>query len=576
VDNSTSGRIWLIPFLIACASGTSTIAQAVTLTTSPSSINFSYITGSALPGPQSASVKASTGTPSYTVSITGSSTLWLTATPDTGKIPAALSVRVNPTGLSVGTYQATISIAVVGAVSPAVIPVTLVVSSPQPMLSVSATNLSFLAPPLQPAPQTIKLSTTGGPVSFTALASPSAWLQVSPSSGVVLPGEQATLTITADATTLNPQSVQYTGKITIVATGVPTANKTQNVTVAMVVNSSTPSIASVWPSSAQVNSPATTVTIRGTNFYTATTVNITGVTTPLATTVLSPTVLMAVIPASSLTTAGTLNLVVTNPSPGGASAPGAFTVSSTPVVQAVVSVASNLGPAVSPGELITLYGANIGPVAPAIMADANSDGFADTTLGGVSVTIDGQAAPLLYVSQNQISAQVPYNVTMAAARPVVVTNGSSTANGTVDVVATAPGIFSLDGSGTGQAAALNYNATSGLYTLNQSSAPAKLGDIVVLYVTGEGDYATTITTRTGLLVPASLSPLPQLNPLPVVTIGGATATVQYAGPLVGSILGLLQVNVVVPATATTGPAVPVSITAGGVTSQSGVTLSIHP
>jgi uncharacterized protein (TIGR03437 family) len=73
-----------------------------------------------------------------------------------------------------------------------------------------------------------------------------------------------------------------------------------------------------------------------------------------------------------------------------------------------------------------------------------------------------------------------------------------------------------------------------------------------------------------------LSPLPQLSPLPVVTIGGAAATVQYAGPLVGSILGLMQINATVPAGSTTGTAVPVLVTVGGVPAQSGVTLSIHP
>jgi trimeric autotransporter adhesin len=292
--------------------------------------------------------------------------------------------------------------------------------------------------------------------------------------------------------------------------------------------------------------------------------------------VLSPTVLLAVIPATALTTAGTLNIVAGNPSPGGDSTPASFTVASTPTVQAVVSAASNSGVLVSPGELITMYGANIGPATAAGMADADADGFVDTTLGGFSVTIDGQPAPLLYVSANQISAQVPYAATVGAARAISITNGSTTATGAVDIGAAAPGIFTLDGSGAGQAAALNFNATTSTYSVNQANNPAKLGDTIVLYITGEGDYATSIAQRTGLLIPASLTPLPQLSPTPTVTIGGAAATVQYAGPLVGSIIGLMQLNVVVPSNATTGTAVPVLIQIGTVSSQSGVTLSIHP
>lgn len=143
----------------------------------------------------------------------------------------------------------------------------------------------------------------------------------------------------------------------------------------------------------------------------------------------------------------------------------------------------------------------------------------------------------------------------------------------------APGLFSLDSSGTGQAAALNFSASTLAYTLNAANAPARIGDTVVLYITGEGDYTqSTYPVRTGLLVPGpgSGSQLPQMNPLPTVTIGGASATVSYAGPIVGSILGLLQLNVVVPSGSSTGPAVPVIVNVNGVDTQSGMTLAIHP
>jgi uncharacterized protein (TIGR03437 family) len=65
-----------------------------------------------------------------------------------------------------------------------------------------------------------------------------------------------------------------------------------------------------------------------------------------------------------------------------------------------------------------------------------------------------------------------------------------------------------------------------------------------------------------------------LNPLPVVTIGGAAATVQYAGPLPGGMLGVMQINAVVPAGVTAGNAVPVTVSVGGTVSQAGVTLVV--
>ena len=67
-------------------------------------------------------------------------------------------------------------------------------------------------------------------------------------------------------------------------------------------------------------------------------------------------------------------------------------------------------------------------------------------------------------------------------------------------------------------------------------------------------------TNTGFIIPVGYTPLPQLSPLPTVNIGGvdASAGVSYAGPVPGSILGVLQINVVVPLGSATGQAVPVS------------------
>jgi uncharacterized protein (TIGR03437 family) len=397
-------------------------------------------------------------------------------------------------------------------------------------------------------------------------------MNVNPKGGVVLPGIPTTLTVSVDSSTLTPQIAPYSGKLVITASGVPTANKTQNITVNLTANASTPTITSLWPSAALVNTGPLTITIRGTGFFKGTTAKVTGQATPLKTTFISATTMLADLPGTMIATAGTLPVVVTNPAPGGDSASSNFTVSSTPVVQAVVSAASYSAAAVSPGELVTLFGYGIGPATAAGMSV--SSGYVTTTLQGTTVDIDSKAAPIVYVSRDQITAQVPYDVTLGASKTVVVNNGSGTASGTVATAAVAPGLFTLDGSGIGQAAALTFSQSSGLYAVNGASAPARANDIVILYLTGEGDYATSITPRTGYIVPSSLTPLPQLSPLPTVTIGGATAVVQYAGPMVGGILGLLQINAVVPDTSTKGAAVPVTVDIGGNATQSGVTLVV--
>jgi uncharacterized protein (TIGR03437 family) len=550
-------------------------SNAQTVTPAPLSLTFAYQPGNTLPAAQAIAIKISTGTPTYTAAVTGLNVLWLTATPIAGKLPVSLSVRVNPTSLSVGQYTATVVVTVAGVANPVNIPVTLNVSAPLPTLTLSATTLTFTAPPAPPAAQVIRLSTSGSPLSFTAAVAGATWMQISPPNGVLLPGSQLPLTVTVDPTGLNPQTAPYTGKITIAAPGAAGTSKQQTITVSLTVNSVTPTLASVWPASIPLNASATTITIRGANFYSASVAKITGVATPLATTILGTDSLLAVIPPTLLNAAATLNVIVSNPAPGGDSTAIPLAVGAASTIQSVVNAASMQPGAVSPGELITLFGADIGPSTPAILADADNDGFADTTLGTVTATVDGVPAPLVYVSANQITLQVPYAATLGAGKVISVTNGASApVTTTATIAASAPGIFSLAGSGVGGAAALNYNATTTLYSVNAGNNAAKLGDTVILYITGEGDYATAISPRTGLIFPSTITPPPQPAVLPTVTIGGAAATVAYAGPSVGSLLGLLQLNVVVPTGSTIGAAVPVSVTIGGNTSPPGITLAL--
>ena len=551
-----------------------------TLNASPTSLSFTYQSGAALPAQQSLAVRGTGVTGAYAVSIATPSSpvapLWLTATPETGTLPASLVVRVNPTSLPVGTYRANITVQA-GQVS-TIVPVQLVVSQASATLTISPLTVSAAVTSGQTSTQSVTMVTSGGTASFTATAAGAPWLTLSPATGVLLPGSTQVLTLKLDSANLAPQAAPYTAKVTVVATGVAAANKSQNITVNLTVNSTAPAItAALWPGSAQAGSAATTITIRGTGFYKDTTLKMTppGASAPVKVTptLLSSTTMLATIPAELLKTAGTLKVQASNP--GGDSTAADFTVSANPVVQAAVNLASYSSSAVSPGQLITLFGTGIGPATTATTADANNDGYADTSLNSVSVTIDGKAAPLLYVSQHQISVQVPYDVTLGTAKAIVVTNGSTPANGTVDIAAAAPAVFTLDGTGTGQAAALNQ--TGSVYTVNSTTTPAKPGDTVILYITGEGDYATTINPRTGYLIPPTLpaATLPQLTPLPTVTIGGAAATVSYAGPLPGSILGIMQINAKVPAGLTAGPA-DVLVTINTIPSQSGVTLSIHP
>jgi uncharacterized protein (TIGR03437 family) len=127
----------------------------------------------------------------------------------------------------------------------------------------------------------------------------------------------------------------------------------------------------------------------------------------------------------------------------------------------------------------------------------------------------------------------------------------------------APGIFAIDGQGSGQGAILDDS-----YNLADSSNPAAAGaTILLIYCTGLG--AVTNQPPTGWTPDGQLA---WTTTLPTVTIGGAQATVFFSG-LAPGFVGLYQVNALVPAGAASGGAVPVAISMGGVQSNT-VTMAV--
>jgi uncharacterized protein (TIGR03437 family) len=218
-------------------------------------------------------------------------------------------------------------------------------------------------------------------------------------------------------------------------------------------------------------------------------------------------------------------------------------IATTVTINAVTNAASNLTGPVSPGELVTLYGAGMD--------------------GVKSVTFNGLSAPVLYSTTNQVGAVVPYAIAGSSAQVTVTTPAAISAPVSVTLAPVAPGIFTADSSGRGQALAVNQDGTR-----NGTAHPTAAGEVLTLYVTGEGQ--TTPTSVDGLIA-TSPAPVP-IAPV-TVTIGGAPAEVQYAGGAPGLIAGLMQVNVVVPYRVFGVQAVVVSI--ARVPSQDGVTVVVR-
>lgn len=139
-----------------------------------------------------------------------------------------------------------------------------------------------------------------------------------------------------------------------------------------------------------------------------------------------------------------------------------------PILGSVVSAASQLQGAVSAGEIIALHGSEIGP------------GLPDPTL--VRVLFDGVPATSVYESEWQVNAVVPDQVAGKSTTQIALEyNGARSETWGLTVAPSSPAIFTLDGTGLGQAAVLNQDSL-----VNGPSAPAAADSVIRIFGTGAG------------------------------------------------------------------------------------------
>ncbi len=186
------------------------------------------------------------------------------------------------------------------------------------------------------------------------------------------------------------------------------------------------------------------------------------------------------------------------------------------------------------------------------------------TLGGVRVSVGGLDAPLYDVRAGQITFLIP-NAATTGIRPVVVTTGSGTINGTVRVISSAPGIFTKDTQTPPKGAIRNQDGT----TENSASAVARRGDVVSIYGTGPGVFSRAVEDGAA----PGASPLATTRSAPQVFIGGIEANVQFSG-LNPDAPGLWQINAIVPTQSFITGRVPVRVYVDGVDSNE-VTLFVQ-
>ena len=225
---------------------------------------------------------------------------------------------------------------------------------------------------------------------------------------------------------------------------------------------------------------------------------------------------------------------------------------------------------IQPGSWVTIYGTNLAS------ATKVWDGDFPATLGGVSVTINGKAAYLWFVSAGQINLQAPGD-TATGLVDVVVTNaiGSTTAKVTL---APASPSFSLLGdaarhlagviltpAGNGAYGGGTYDLAGPVGGFAFNTRPVRAGETLILYGVGFGP--TTPAVAAGRIfsgAAATQSPV-------TVTIGGVSAPVAFAGITAA---GLYQFNITVPANTGLGDKAVVATIGGLVQTAAGPVLTV--
>ncbi len=209
---------------------------------------------------------------------------------------------------------------------------------------------------------------------------------------------------------------------------------------------------------------------------------------------------------------------------------GSVTVSRAPVVSAggiINNFSGLLGSALAPATVAAIFGSDLA----AVTASATQVPL-PLTLNNTAVLVAGTPAPLYFASPSQVNAQLPVELTSGGQHQVIVSaNGTLSLPETIDVAPAAPGMLSTPNLAIAQ-------RPDGSFV--SSSAPARAGEILVLYLVGMGD--TDPSPTTGSIAPPVLA---RTKVAAEILVGGRTAVVQFSG-LTPGFVGLYQVNFVVP------------------------------
>jgi uncharacterized protein (TIGR03437 family) len=221
----------------------------------------------------------------------------------------------------------------------------------------------------------------------------------------------------------------------------------------------------------------------------------------------------------------------------------------------------------APGAIVSVFGSQLAD------ASGGASGLPlNSTLQGATVVIAGEPAPIFYASMGQINAAIPFDVTPNTSQQVLVTRDTTiSVPVAVDVAPAEPAVFLAPvANAPNQGSIFAVRTTAGVQStfLAGPSSPATAGDTLVIYCDGLGDVDQSIAP--GAAAPGS--PAAMTTDQPQVTIGNINSSVAFSG-LTPGLVGVYQINAVVPAGVTAGDQVPVVVNISGQVSPA-VTIAV--
>ena len=245
----------------------------------------------------------------------------------------------------------------------------------------------------------------------------------------------------------------------------------------------------------------------------------------------------------------------------------------------------------APGAAVVVQGVNFAPGGDAVEAEGYP---LPTMLGGTRVLIDGSEAPLFAVGAQRVEAQLPWALGgealasggLALAEVVVESGGSRSWPRRFWAAPSAPGVFTVSGTGQGQAAVM-FAGTTALAAppgAGEGSRPARAGDVLEIYATGLGAVEPPIADGRNSCAPDGICladgsnvALRHTTARPRVWIGAyelAPENIRFSG-LAPSLAGMNLVVIEVPPNLAPSAVAELRLAVGGRISQSDVTIAIE-